>query len=80
MTARATSRARARLRPTRYGAEVTPLTATTLASLPAHEWAADWGDTERRFVLAEHGRWLYRVRVRPPLPLNVGVLESIRIG
>jgi hypothetical protein len=63
----------------RLGADVTPLTPTTLASLPAQEFGAVWDGNERRFVLVERGRWLYRVVYDPRSPLNVAVLESIRI-
>ena len=63
----------------RYGAEVTPLTGTTIDSLPAQEYSASWGDTERRFVVAEHGPWLYRVVYDPRSPLNVAVRDSVRI-
>ena len=63
----------------RYGAEVTPLTGTTLDGLPAQQFTAGWGDTVRRFVLAERGRWLYRVVYDPRSPLNLAVLETIRI-
>jgi len=63
----------------RYGAEVTPLTATTLDGLPAQEFTAAFGDTLRRFVLVERGRWFYRVVYDPRSPLNLAVLETIRI-
>ena len=63
----------------RYGAEVTPLTATSLDGLPAQEFTVSWGDTVRRFVLVERGRWLYRVVYDPRSPLNLAVLETIRI-
>ncbi len=63
----------------RYGADVTPLTPTTLTSLAAHEFGVSWGETQRRFVLVERGRWLYRFVYDPRSPLNVAVLQSIRI-
>jgi hypothetical protein len=64
----------------RYGAEVTGLTATTLDGLPAQEFTAAFGDTVRRFVLVECGRWLYRVVYDPRSTLNLAVLETIRIS
>jgi hypothetical protein len=63
----------------RYGADVTPLTATTFNGLPAHEYSVSWGDTVRTFVLVERGRWLYRVVYDPRSPLNHDVLDTIRI-
>jgi hypothetical protein len=63
----------------RYGADVTPLTATTFNGLPAHEFSVNWGDTVRTFVLVERGRWLFRVVYDPRSPLNHAVLDTIRI-
>jgi hypothetical protein len=63
----------------RYGADVTPLAATTLDGKPAYEFSAGFGDTVRTFVLVERERWLYRVVHDPRSTLNHDVLETIRI-
>ena len=63
----------------RFGAEVSALSATTLASRPAQQFSAEWGDTVRRFVFAEAGGWVYRFVYDPRSQLNAQVLDSIRI-
>lgn len=63
----------------RFGAEVTPLVATTFHDKPAHEFSVTFADTVRAVVLIERGPWLYRVIYDPRSPLNHAVLETIQI-
>ena len=63
----------------RYDAAVTPLTARTFNQMTAHEFSATFTDIVRTFVLVERGRWLYRLVCDPRSPLNLAVLETIRI-